>query len=672
MNPIKWHFREMSRPEMNQDIELGEMFGEEAVNEPLSVRLVREVIQNSLDASIVKKVKGGERTVEAPVRIRFSLEGLSNPLATSKTHRYFSGLQEHLKCVEGLDDRVRDKVDANQLLEQDVPFILIEDSGTTGLRGDPGLSRDPEPEATESEDFYWFFRNIGRSGKGATENGSWGLGKWVFPDASGASAFFALTTTDKDTLLMGQSVLSEHYFDGTKFAPHGYWSIREDDRFAIPLCLSNPEQKSIVEDFISDFRLTERDKTGLSVVIPFPRVDQDAENPSYCINTKALAKAVIQNYFYPIVLGYLDVRISDEPGEMPAEITKSTIDDMVDVVDETGSGQWTKPSYRRVFQMLRETKQLRTSDYKVLNSPPTAKDDYEYAKYLLDLENKYYDGYLLPFKIQTTVRPKNGIETETELNVYLKREPDLENGHDYFVRGTLSIPHMDYIQNYKALALIVVDEKEPLAEMLRDSEPPAHTIWRPQAKLVRDRWVAPQRRINAVRDAVKNILWHLEGQQSGLQKDAFLDLFELNDTNNANAANDSGESGSGTTGPSNPPNRNGKPSPFIVSPTKGGVSIRASTQSDELPERIVVRAAYDVPRGDPFKKFNEYDFAFAGGSGLRINLVGGEIVENDQARPIGANAIRLKVKDHNKFSFKITGFDPFRDVVIKIDPEENA
>ena len=672
MNPIKWHFREMSRPEMNQDIELGEMFGEEAVNEPLSVRLVREVIQNSLDASIVKKVKGGERTVEAPVRIRFSLEGLSNPLSTSKTRRYFSGLQEHLKCVEGLDNSVRLKVNANQLLEQEVPFIVIEDSGTTGLRGDPWLSRDPELEATESEDFYWFFRNIGRSGKDATENGSWGLGKWVFPDASGASTFFALTTTDKDTLLMGQSVLSEHYFGKTKFSPHGHWSIREDDGFAIPLCLSNPEQKSIIEDFILDFGLTERDKTGLSVVIPFPRVDQDPEDTSYCINTKSLAKAVIQNYFYPIVLGYLDVRISGEPGKMPAEITKSTIDDMVDVVDETGSGQWTKLSYRRVFQMLRDIKQLRTSDYKILTSPPTMEDDYKHAKYLRNLERKYYDGGLLPFEIQTTVRPKNDTNKDTKFNVYIKRELSLENGHDYFVRGTLSIPRMNYIKNYKVLALIVVDETELLAAMLRDSEPPAHTMWRPQAKRVRDRWIAPQRRINAVRDTVKNILWHLEGQQSGLQKDAFLDLFKLNDTNNANAANDSGESGRGTTGTPNPPNMNGKPSPFTVSPTKDGVSIRASTQAGEFPERIVVLAAYDVPRGDPFKKFNEYDFAFRGKNHLRVNLVGGEILENDQARPIGANAIRLKVKDRIKFNFKITGFDQLRDVVIKINPEESA
>ena len=40
------------------------------------------------------------------------------------------------------------------------------------------------PNPADNEHFYWFFRNIGRSGKRDEDAGSWGLGKWVFPDAS--------------------------------------------------------------------------------------------------------------------------------------------------------------------------------------------------------------------------------------------------------------------------------------------------------------------------------------------------------------------------------------------------------------------------------------------------------------------------------------------------------
>ena len=36
----------------------------------------------------------------------------------------------------------------------------------------------------------------------------------------------------EDILLMGQSVLKKHNVNGTKYAPYGYWSLREEDGFA--------------------------------------------------------------------------------------------------------------------------------------------------------------------------------------------------------------------------------------------------------------------------------------------------------------------------------------------------------------------------------------------------------------------------------------------------------
>ena len=670
MNSIKWHFREMTRAEMNQDIELGEMFGDEAINEPLSVRLVREVIQNALDASIAKKLNGGVRTVEDPVRVRFSLEGLSNPLPASKAARYLFGLQEHLVKVEGLDESIREKSRTNELLEHDVPYIVIEDSGTTGLRGDPARSDDPDPGSNEIDDFYWFFRNVGRSGKGASENGSWGLGKWVLPDASGASVFFALTTTDEDTLLMGQSVLKEHHVNGTKFAPHGYWSVPEDDGFAMPLRLNSTDNHSIVSEFISDFGLTERDESGLSIVIPFPRVSDAVEDSSYRLDSKELIKAVVHNYFYPIVLGWLEVRIGGETGEIPANINAETIRDIVDVIDVTGVGQWTAQSYRRVFGMLENTLLLSNNEHTILTSPPIADDDYQYAEVIRALEEKYQSGHLLPFTIYTKVRPKNGSEVDTHFNVYLRRDSDLEIGHDYFIRGTLSIPRIDRIKEYKALALIVMDETEPISEMLRDSEPPAHTEWRPRAKRVHNRWVRPQNRISSVMNSVRNILSFLEGHPSGLQKDAFLDLFAINELQTAAVGNGS-IAGRKNTGIKMPPIPRSH-TPFTVSKARGSISIKVSNPAEELPYRVILRVAYDVPRGNPFAKYNENDFTFRGPSPLHVNIKGGKVLDFDDVSSPDGNAVRLRITNKETFNFKVGGFDEFRDVVVRIDAEEGT
>jgi hypothetical protein len=87
-----------------------------------------------------------------------------------------------------------------------------------------------------------------------------------------------------------------------------------------------------------------------------------------------------------------------------------------------------------------------------------------------------------------------------------------------------------------------------------------------------------------------------------------------------------------------------------------------------VPDQVITRIAYEVPRGDAFSKYNENDFVVRGDGGLRVNIEGGEIVEAKGDEPLPANAIQVRVKDRIKFNLKITGFDEFRDVAVKIDP----
>ena len=663
MNSVNWHFREKTRVEMNQDIQLVEFFADE----PINTRLAREVIQNSLDAGFAKQLPDGHHNDQNPVKVRFSLNGLSEPLRAERAERYFAGLSEHLSDIEGLDDAVRAHAVDGTLLDSDVKFIVIEDSGTVGLCGAPERHEDPPPDSMDANDFYWFFRNVGRSGKRGSDNGSWGLGKWVFPDASGASTFFALTTTDDDTLLMGQTILQEHHFSGRKYAPYGYWSDPDEDGFAMPFRLSRPEHRPIIEDFISDFGLKMRDEPGLSVVIPFPRVANSNDGESDGTNTHELVNAVVHNYFYPIVRGWLEVSVGGDAGQFPVQINSDTIRDVVQGIDTSGPdpGQWTPRSYRRVFRMLDETANLHPTDFIQLSEPPTQNDGYVHTDDLRGLRDRYEAGDLLPFNIRTTVRRKNNQTVDTEFKVYIRCEPELDIGHDYFIRGTLSIPAMDYIKKHKALALIVVDQYEPLSEMLQDSEPPAHTMWRPQAQRVRDRWVSPQRRINGVRDTTKNILWHLEEQHSGLQTDAFLDLFAVDALQNAAAGSGSR---SGTSTRSRKKAIPNSPAQFAVSQSRGGFRV-APSKGVDIPRQVVLRVAYDVPRGDPFAKFDKNDFSFRGARNLRVKIDDGEIVNDADVKALSNNAVKLRVKDPNSFSFSVSGFDEFRDVVVRIDPD---
>ena len=256
MIDIKWRFRKMSKAELNQDPMEREFFEDE----PINTRLVRETIQNSLDAGIARVSSPLTGNSIEPVRVRFSLAGIHSPLPAQLASKYFTGLAPHLDSLDEIDDAIARRAAQRDLSRGGVPFIVIEDEGTVGLEGDWEQFDDNQNQPADNNHFYWFFRNIGRSGKGDTDNGSWRLGKWVFPDASHASAYIAVTRRrpDDETLLIGQSVLSKHTINGQRHAPYGYFAILGDEEMALPLRRSESTHESFINQCIADFGLQYR------------------------------------------------------------------------------------------------------------------------------------------------------------------------------------------------------------------------------------------------------------------------------------------------------------------------------------------------------------------------------------------------------------------------------
>ena len=519
MADVRWYFREMARGELNQDPMERELFADEPINE----RLVREAIQNSLDASLARAglSKG------APVRVRFSLRGIRHPLGAADAAAYLGGLGEHL--IAGLDpnDDFRRLLARRGLVDAAMPYLVVEDAGTVGLEGDWGQYDDSVEESAQDNHFYWFFRNVGRSGKSDADSGSWGLGKWVFPDASLASAYIAVTRrrSDGETLLMGQSVLKKHNVDGCRYAPHAYFGAMDGHGLALPLRMSEPAHRPFVQRCIDDFGLRFRDDPGLSVIIPFPRVEEDLSIAR--ITKPEILAAIVHNYFYPIIAGQLEVTVDEGEGSASTEITTDTIDDVLGHLDLEDSGERSEGSYRRLFEMCREGATWPDRDYIELNSPPLLRNSttYEHFNELTGMRRRYDEGELLAFRIRSDVRKKDEDEKPTSFRLFVQRDDSLTQGHDFYVRGALSISAMDEIKKYRARTLLVVDAEEPLAAMLRDSEPAAHTAWRPQSERVTKRWVSPRRRIEAVRYAPRTLLSIWESAPVEVQRDALADIF---------------------------------------------------------------------------------------------------------------------------------------------------
>jgi len=118
---------------------------------------------------------------------------------------WMAGIREHLAAVHAA---------LGEVLDAPIPdYLVLEDFGTRGLRGDPLQTEDDAIEAGAARnDFYYFWRNIGRSRKSASDLGRWGLGKTVFPAASRINAFFGFTVRADDgrRMLLGQAALRIH------------------------------------------------------------------------------------------------------------------------------------------------------------------------------------------------------------------------------------------------------------------------------------------------------------------------------------------------------------------------------------------------------------------------------------------------------------------------------
>src|SRR6202012_5728832 len=134
-------------------------------------------------------------------------------LSAAEAKAYFTGFWPHAEaCVS--DEGYRELL---ELQKKPCRFVVVEDFGTTGLIGNEDSYE--EPGRNERNDFFYFFRAEGKSGKSEANRGRWGVGKYVFPKASRVNSFFAMTVRESGPgcagpLVMGQAVMRNHKWNG--------------------------------------------------------------------------------------------------------------------------------------------------------------------------------------------------------------------------------------------------------------------------------------------------------------------------------------------------------------------------------------------------------------------------------------------------------------------------
>jgi len=627
----------MSRDELNVDPTEGEFFKVEGLAESIG----REGGQNTLDA----------RAGSDPVSIHITFSGEEYALPPDRWHRYTEGLWEHLES-----DKVKLPDPPGE--DEAMDFVVFEDFGTRGLRGDPEQERDHDRNDPEEprNDFYYFWRNRGRSSKGDTDRGRWGVGKTVFPAASRINAFWGLTVRDPESppLLMGQAVLKVHGLssEDTNYAPFGHYGTFGQDSFPFP-----DTDRSSTSLFSSDFRLKRSGQPGLSVVIPFPEGD---------LNPEIMARSMVSHYFHPILAGEMVVTISVGDDER-FKLDSASLDEAVGQLwlqGDEGRG------YRRLFDFVRWSLRVPEAEFVSLelvgeDKAPGWDTGLFREEEVGALQDRYMRGERLAIQIPVVVKPLDRDPELCYFDAFLQRTDESSFGNEYYIRQGLTIPDIRRLGRSGVRGLLVVKDTV-LSALIGDSENPAHTDWLERSDRVRRGYRHGATTIRFVRNALRSLAALLEPPLEGEDRDLLSDVFfletppEEEPTSPPAPGPDGGDAGDitpegdndDTPEPPLPP----PPVPvgFRVARMPSGFRI-THVPGQPPPAALEIEVAYSTRRANSFSRYQRHDFRL---SRLRLTTEGMKQVD------MGDNKLVVEVLDE-EFMLSVDGFDPNRDLEVR-------
>lgn len=463
--------------------------------ENLSEALIREAIQNSLDAA--KRDGIGSRQV----RVRIAFQPKAAQAAREFLVSQFAPVRENFARGIGI-------ASVDPLLS-DGGYVVIEDFGTRGLTGDVNEYR---LEYADKNAFFSFFRAEGRSAKTGESLGRWGIGKQVFPTASRLHAMFGVTVRADapNRVLMGSAVVRNHSVGGKDFQPDAWFGRRE--RYDDPV--QPVTTAEFIDSFASAFGLHRANQPGLSVVVP--SVDER-------VQTDDIRRGIVRSFFWPILLGELvvDLESPARTWRIDAE-TLATHRELLPaaeaaVIEFASWAAFAKPEERTNLSEAAATKPqwAQTGDQLL----PEAK--------LEEVRSRLGKDQRIAIRIPVRVRPKfdGGEEEMSYFTVYLATCRD--SGHrPIFLRDGIVITDVRSPLMSGTRSLVVADDP-PLAGLLGDAEGVGHREWQRNSPIFHNRYENGPDTIKFVSRSVYEIMQKLYDADTKSDPDLLLDIFYL-------------------------------------------------------------------------------------------------------------------------------------------------
>ncbi len=602
-----------------------------------SQMLVREAIQNSLDAAL--KTQAGAQP--EPVRVRFFISGNAEAAGTEAVNSWFRSLIPHVRGQK----KFKSKVPAD---DERCAYVVYEDFGTRGLHGayDRNYVEDHEDNA-----WVYFFHKEGDNQKQAGDRGRWGIGKVVFPGSSRIQAFVALTVReDGKRLLMGQAMLGSRQVGNVRFMPDAWLCANPGDPDRPPMPM---EDNASIGEFCQTFSVSRKHETGLSIVIPYVHeADDEAEDKG--ISFESILDAVLADYFLPILRGELEVEV-EGPGRSSVEANARTFRKLIDQRQlplvcarraEINLALWSA-SEARGFVALPKQGAARALKWDDSMFPP---------EIVSDLKEKFDSGEAIAVRVPVVVRRKSPAGTEdSHFDVLLQRQDSQGLRYPLFIREGLIIPDVRGTRVRDVVALVVA-EHDAMASLLGDAENPAHTEWQSKSGNFKDKYVFGPSYIKFVMESAAAILKRLTTVEDEEDAGMLIDVFSLPPVVDE-AVPRRRKRPPGSDGPSKlEVAPQGKPKRFRIDRTDDGFVVSRGDVAAEVPPKLVIRAAYDLRRGNPFSKWNEADFRMA-------EMI--RTVRHADVLEVQDNRIVMKITGPD-FEIPFGGFDLERDLKVDV------
>jgi hypothetical protein len=210
-------------------------------------------------------------------------------------------------------------------------------------------------------------------------------------------------------------------------------------------------------------------------------------------------------------------------------------------------------------------------------------------------------------------------------------------------------------------ATIVRVDKGSLANLLGDSENPAHTEWQASSQNFKDKYVYGGMVIKFVADFATELLRRVHSSSNQIDKDILRSYFndpgpETPDVDKPPVKEPAEEPGPTPPLPPDPPDIPAKAEVRIV-PLADGFTAMATGWPIDSGAQVEIRAAYETAKGDPFSRYQEYDFDFKG-KALKREIDGATIVFAEGNRVVISVTAPI-------FQITVKGFDVNRDLVVR-------